>query len=347
MTTPESMSAELPRQRTRAGSPTCTPLCSALCLTLIYLVAGIVYITISTYVAAGVAETVEDLHRIETIKGTLYIVFTSVLLLVSSYILLRRLARNEAELSRHHEALIISENRAMAGLMAASVAHDINNALTVIQYGADQLEDPDNKPKEHKDLVASIQTSSAHLKKLVGRLMEMARQREMGEFAQVDLCKISDEVRRATLIHKRSYGCRFDLQCEPDMNVVGNEVVLQQMILNLFLNAVDAAGTRGRVWVGIRKDDDHVLLEVHDSGPGVSDDQREEIFQPLYTTKPEGTGLGLLSVLDCAEALGGSVSVTPSDRLEGACFSVRIPLRMEPKGGDTVIKTERVNRDGA
>ncbi len=310
-----------------------SPLRSSLLLTGIYLVAGIFYIVVSTHVAAGAAETLEDLKRIEAIKGTLYIIFTGALLMAASFFLLRRIARSESSLARHREALIIAESRAAAGLMAASIAHDINNVLSVIQYAADRLTAPDREKREYKDLTSSIQASSSHLRKLASRLTETARKREVDEFKEVELGQIAEEARRAATIHKRDSRCRIDLQCESPLNVFGNQVVLQQMLLNLLLNAVDAASHNGHVLIRIRKDGRRAMLEVHDSGPGVSAKQEEEVFQPFYSTKPDGTGLGLLSVLNCAEALGGRVWVEASEKLGGACFCVRLPLREETQTG--------------
>ena len=104
-----------------------------------------------------------------------------------------------------------------------------------------------------------------------------------------------------------------------------DEVLVDRMILNLVLNAADATKGAGKIDLRIRRKDRQVILELHDNGPGVPDQAREAIFDPFYSSKTNGLGLGLLSVRACAEAHGGSVEVKPSD-LGGACFRITLPL---------------------
>jgi len=96
--------------------------------------------------------------------------------------------------------------------------------------------------------------------------------------------------------------------------------------LNLILTAAVAAGEGGRVEVRLRREHGDAVLEVHDNGSGVPEESREKIFEPFYTTKPEGTGLGLLAARMGAEEHGGSIVVGDSD-LGGAAFRVRLPLK--------------------
>jgi signal transduction histidine kinase len=97
------------------------------------------------------------------------------------------------------------------------------------------------------------------------------------------------------------------------------------MLLNLVLNAADAGCNRGTVLVRAVPAPDNVVIEVHDNGPGIPASEREKIFHSLYTTKPDGTGLGLLAVQACAKTHQGHIQVLSSG-LGGACFSITLPL---------------------
>ena len=103
----------------------------------------------------------------------------------------------------------------------------------------------------------------------------------------------------------------------------GHRSAIQETLLNLVLNAADATGGRGRIEVRSFEEDGAHVLEVHDDGPGVPLDIREEVFRAFFTTKADGNGLGLLSVRACAELHGGTAEIGDSP-LGGACFRVTL-----------------------
>ena len=102
--------------------------------------------------------------------------------------------------------------------------------------------------------------------------------------------------------------------------------LLRQMMLNLLLNAAEATGGKGRIRVGLVNSPAGYVLSVGDDGPGVPPEYRDRLFQPFFTTKPSGTGLGLLSVKAAAQAHGAAVDYAASE-LGGADFLVRFPTR--------------------
>ena len=117
----------------------------------------------------------------------------------------------------------------------------------------------------------------------------------------------------------------MDVSVPPDPVVVlALEGPLLQSLTNILLNAAQALQGRGRISVQISRDARRGMIRVHDEGPGVPPEKRQEIFQPFYTTKPAGTGLGLAEVRRAMEAMGGAVIVEDVD--EGACFRLEAPL---------------------
>jgi signal transduction histidine kinase len=108
-----------------------------------------------------------------------------------------------------------------------------------------------------------------------------------------------------------------------------NPITLHRSVLNLVLNAADAVEGRGIIEVRLSASGPQAVLEVHDNGPGIPEDQRRRIFEAFYTTKAMGTGLGLLSVKACADEHHGHVEVLSSP-LGGALFRLTLPLAPKP-----------------
>jgi two-component system sensor histidine kinase HydH len=108
----------------------------------------------------------------------------------------------------------------------------------------------------------------------------------------------------------------------PDVLARVNGDHLQQAVMNLLLNAIDAAGAGGRVSLTYGHVDSHVRIEVKDSGPGLSADQREHLFEAFYTTKASGTGLGLAVTRTLLEKMGATIHYVPDS---GAHFRIDLP----------------------
>jgi two-component system sensor histidine kinase HydH len=114
-----------------------------------------------------------------------------------------------------------------------------------------------------------------------------------------------------------------ELEADPDL--------LAQLVLDLVVNAAEAAGSDGRLALRSQKLDGDLVLEVADSGPGVPVAVAEQIFEPFFTTKPRGTGLGLAMVARIVKAHGGAIAVASGRGAgpggAGACFRVMLPQR--------------------
>ena len=111
--------------------------------------------------------------------------------------------------------------------------------------------------------------------------------------------------------------------------VAGDAGRLQQVLMNLALNALDATPAGGRVRIAAEADESGLVLSVDDSGPGVSPESAERLFEPFFTTKPQGSGLGLPIVHAIVTQHGGEISVEKSP-LGGARFAVRLPAAHRP-----------------
>jgi len=287
-----------------------------------YALVATAYILISSAIAAGLSASVEEMERIETIKGIVYVVVTALLVLVGAWWILRRVERDAQRLRERDTALLAAESRVFAGLMASSVAHDTNNLLVAVLAEVDALTQ-DATPEQKAGADRLLRT----VHRLIGlnqRLVEASRADIARERQPIDLVLAArqcvDDLRYSPELRK----CSTEVLGAGEYVVMASPMLIQQMLANLVLNAAQAAGPQGVVQVRIEAYGDDYVIEVHDNGPGIPEARRKNLFGALVTTKPKGNGLGLFSVRACAESLGGSVVVDDSP-LGGALFRIKLP----------------------
>lgn len=294
-----------------------------------YVLIAATYIAVSGEIAAALASSLDDLRHVELVKGLVFVGVTGALLFALALALFRRLARFEAELSRSREALLVADRQAIPGLLAASIAHDFNNILTVVLAGIEELrEQPCDAGA--REVLDDVSTAARRGSELARRLSRAGQGSAGGEAKRIDVAAAVSEAVDLLRLHTKARRRELRLDAPGPIEATAHPPLVHQIVTNLVVNALDATPERGRVLVRARRSDDAVRLEVHDDGPGVPADMRTRLFDPFYTTKPDGTGLGLLSVRTCAQMHGGSVDVGESDELGGACFHV---LLREPTSG--------------
>lgn len=292
-----------------------------------YVVVAGIYIVVSGHVAARAAHSVEDMRRIETIKGVLYVAVTAAAIFAGARWAMVRMERDALELRRREQALVANEGRVFAGLTAAAIAHDANNVLTVALADLDLME---------MDGIAGadLQRLRQTLGRLVGlnrRLLESAQSFASREGAPLAAADAVREVLAVLRSHSDVRRCRVSVAGGDGVVVTASPALMHQLVGNLVINAAQAAGAGGNIEVRVEGVDGEALIEVHDNGPGVPVERRGDLFTALVTTKPDGNGLGLFSVKACAAGLGGGVEVGDS-HLGGALFRVRLPLAVaEPE----------------
>lgn len=288
---------------------------------LAYAVLASAYIVLSSHLAADASHSVEELARIETTKGVLYVLLTGVMIFVGAFWAMRRIERDGQELLRREQALVVNEGRIFAGLTAASIAHDANNVLTIALADVEKLA----VLVGSNDQLQRLQGAVERLIALNKRLLDSAQDIVSRERPRVDLVEATREAVAMMRVHDHVRGCHIDFVGMNDVQVVASPALVHQMVGNLVLNAGEATASRGRLQVRVDQRGDMAVVEVHDDGPGVAESRREDLFTSLGSTKQQGRGLGLFSVKACATGLGGTVEVGDSP-LGGALFSVLLPV---------------------
>jgi PAS domain S-box-containing protein len=252
----------------------------------------------------------------------------------------RRLAEALAELQATQHQILQQERLRALGQMASGIAHDFNNALSpvlgfteVLLNAPEQLAD---RPKVIRYLTM-INTAARDAASTVRRLREFYRGREENEiFLPVNLNHLAEEVIMLTQPRWKDQALAVgitvriasDFQQVP--RVAGNEAELREVLTNLMLNAVDAMPDGGTVTVRTRAAEAHVVLEVSDSGIGMSEEVRQRCLEPFYSTKGErGTGLGLAMVYGIIQRHHGTLTIA-SAPAEGTTVTVRLPAHVTP-----------------
>jgi signal transduction histidine kinase len=292
-------------------------------LTFFYLLIAGGYILISGRIAAGLARNVAELERIEHLKGTAFVFVTGALLWLTSWLLFARLKRSEEEHQAERRALMLVQSKVYAAELAATVAHDFNNVLLVLRAGVDELagDDPATDPASTLAEMRRALDSARDLTRRMARAARGSREIRLHPASLGEL--VSDTIGLMRRL-PRMLGRRIELQVSSAARSLLDPVLVEQIVVNLLLNAADAAGDAGTVRVEVGEEDDVVRLSIHDDGHGLTDKELKELLLPFNSTKPDGLGLGLLSVRASVEASRGQLVIDRSP-LGGAHFEVRWP----------------------
>lgn len=285
-----------------------------------YLVASTLYIVYSSRVAASLVRDVDALERIEVYKGIGFVAITSTLLFVGSLWGFRRLERANSEAVRREISLLANERRITAGVLAASIAHDVNNLLMVLQAELDELDPKRGAPEARARWDEVFERIVALNRRLV-----RANRGVAGAPVSIDAAELLRQAVDGVRPHESVRHTQLVVEAE-SAPLATQPVLVQQIVGNLLLNAGEATAGKGRIRLQGGCRDGGYTIEVHDDGPGVPEARREALFDALETTKPDGNGLGLYSARRSAEALGGSLEVGASEALGGALFRVHLPL---------------------
>lgn len=296
----------------------------ALLVALSYGAVATTYILVSSHLAAASSTDVDELRRIETLKGVLFVAVTTLATGVASWLAMRRIDRDANELLQKQRALLAAEGKVFAGVMAASVAHDANNVLVAVLGDLEELAAASDLQGHAQ--IDRLRRSVQRLVELNRRLVLAVRQGAPRELATADVTAVVHDTVAVLRSHPHLRRCRLVCHAAGAIELATQPLLVHQIVANLVLNAGQATDGRGTVGVAVHDDGDAVRIVVDDDGPGVPADRRAGLFAGLASTKPEGTGLGLFSVRACCESLGGTVEVGDAPA-GGACFTVRLPKR--------------------
>ena len=240
-----------------------------------------------------------------------------------------RIRQSNLELQNTHDKLLQAEKLASLGILAAGVAHEINNPLGGLFNCVDMLEERGEDNDFRQRYLELLKDGLSSIENTVGKLLWMSRK---GEKIPQDIevkQALSDAFGLIKYKLKKS-NISYNENIEAGLTVKLDPNDLQQALINLMINAVQSMTEGGILTINAFCKGSKVILEVSDTGEGIEKKDTSRIFDPFYTTKPpgEGTGLGLWLTYEIVSSYGGEITVT-SRKKEGTTFSVKFNSECE------------------
>ncbi|HUI79185.1 MAG TPA: ATP-binding protein [Bryobacteraceae bacterium] len=225
------------------------------------------------------------------------------------------------------QRLVQADKLSSIGLLAAGVAHEVNTPLAVISTYAQMLAKQVADDSQKSMILDKIAKQTFRASEIVNSLLNFSRT-STTSFGQVDLNRVIQETLSLLEHQLQKSGIQVKTELAPALAMVnGNTGKLQQVLLNLFLNARDAMSSGGTLEVRTWSDESGARIEVADSGPGIPLEHMHRIYDPFFTTKGarKGTGLGLSVTYGIIQEHGGSIEVS-NRRSGGARFRIDLPF---------------------
>ena len=242
----------------------------------------------------------------------------------------RKLA--EAQVFEQAAQLQRAAQLSFVGELAAGLAHEIKNPLAGIQGAVDILIRRRDKNDPERDALEGMRQEVTRIDGTVRALLERSKPRLLS----LRDCSLAEIVQHAvtlarsqlSLVSRNGRTVALEFEVPDELIIVSvDPTQIEDAVLNLLINAIEADSTDGKVKVrvGISDETDEAVIEVEDDGPGISTENLARIFNPFFTTRETGTGLGLPAVRRIARLHGGRVDVS-SALGEGSVFTIHLPL---------------------
>jgi len=242
-------------------------------------------------------------------------------------ILLLELVSDITERERLYARLTEAERLAATGELAAGVAHEIRNPLAAIVNATTLLSEEESLTREERaSTLGAVRKEARRLNRILSEFLVFARPSEPKRLVG-DLREVIDHV--ITLIREdpgRASLVELDVRVNPDVPAFAFDAdQMTQVLLNIALNGIEALDGPGRVGIDVGLQGSSVAIAVSDTGRGMPPEERRRVFEPFFSRKPAGTGLGLTLARRIVTAHGGRIEVesTPG---RGTCFTVLLPL---------------------
>ena len=241
-------------------------------------------------------------------------------------VLAERVEERTRELRETQAQLVQAEKLAALGELAAGVAHEINNPLHILQAYVEHMSSKLPPDTPFADFLDPMRNALDSIARLAGQLRDFSRPAG-GEWKALNINRTLENVLR--LVNKEMMHCQIDVQTQlahPLPTATGDNRQLEQVFLNIILNARDAMPGGGRLSVETYASEDTIHIRLADTGVGIREEDLQRIFEPYFTTKEDrGTGLGLAICQRIVSQHGGRISVS-SKLGEGTVFIIHLPV---------------------
>lgn len=239
-----------------------------------------------------------------------------------------RVEEGTREIKEKQAAIIKSERLAAIGELVAGIVHEIRNPLSGIAVALGLMKNEIRYP-EHKQTIVDILKEIDRLNRTIKDLLQYA---QLAYPRKLNLVESNpNEILETALGLMSSQAEEKGIEVEKKLNSTQPFLVdrdqIQQVVMNLLINGIDAMNGSGKLTVETQNADGYVLIKVSDTGNGLSEEAKEKIFRPFYSTKPGGTGLGLPISRGIVEAHKGKILVS-GEKDKGSTFTIMIPTNL-------------------
>lgn len=240
--------------------------------------------------------------------------------------------RDLSERRALEQHLYQSEKLAALGVMAGGIAHELRNPLSVSFSAAQFLLEPPDDPKFQRECVRKIIDGIERSSLIIENLLRFARPSSGDQSESLNIVNLVHETLSVLMPQAKLQMINLlEDYAEQLIPVAGNANLLQQVVMNLILNAYQAMPGGGEVRVSIHREAKEAVVRISDTGTGISPSHLDKIFDPFFTTRPvgKGTGLGLSICHTIMKQHRGEIAVESSVEGQGTVFVVRLPLKVE------------------
>lgn len=238
-----------------------------------------------------------------------------------------QLETSNRNLRRAETSLRRSERLAALGQLTAGLAHELRNPLGIIRASSEMLtkDTAKNNPEVMSEMASFIRSEADRMNTLIGSFLTFARPLQI-HAVTADLRSVINDVLREQSERARSCSVelRFDAASAPDLRFAFDPDTMRVALSNLVQNAIQASQSGQSVDVSARDTGERIEITVADRGSGIDAEHLESIFNPFFTTKPQGVGLGLALVSKIVDEHGGKISVR-SQKGAGTTFEISLP----------------------
>ena len=228
-----------------------------------------------------------------------------------------------SELEASQKNLERAAKLAVVGEMAAAMSHEVRTPLGILRSSANVLQREPQLSKEGHEVLGFIISETERLNNLVSSLIDAARPR-LPAFTEVNLSALAIKCIAMLSAQAQTKNVQLDCHADQDYLIKADSEQMTQVLMNLLINAIQMLPNHGKVEVGITALQDTIQLTIADNGPGIPAGSQAQIFEPFFTQRAGGVGLGLAVVRQIVHAHQGEISYSPSQQ-GGAQFTITLP----------------------
>lgn len=250
---------------------------------------------------------------------------SSSLIILATLIAIIYLIENMNEQIKMKQELIRTEKMNVVSQLAASVAHEIRNPMTSVR-GFMQLMQKEDLTKEQQLYISISIEELDRAQEIINQYLALAKP-QTDQYETIDLTSVIQQSIDVMHSYAILNSIHITQEVEPSLKIEGLKLEIQQVLINIIKNAIEAIKSEGEIWISAAKNSTgFISIQIKDNGVGLTEDQLKKLGSPYYSTKEKGTGLGLTVCHQIVKQMGGQITIK-SELKKGTCFTINLPSK--------------------